>query len=43
MEKWVFGLSRKEILETICRYVNENRVPITFRGGVPGDYCFIPF
>jgi hypothetical protein len=27
MEKWGFGLSRKEVLETIGRYVNENKIP----------------
>jgi hypothetical protein len=38
MEKWGFGLSKKEVLETIGRYVNENKIPTPFRGlGVPGD------
>jgi hypothetical protein len=37
MEKWGFGLSKEEILETISRYVNENKITATFRGGVPGD------
>jgi len=27
MEKWGFGLSKKEVLETIGRYVNENKIP----------------
>jgi hypothetical protein len=43
MEKWVFGLSKKEVLETIGRYVNENKTPTPFIGGVPGDYFFIRF
>jgi hypothetical protein len=28
---------KKEVLETIGRYVNENKITTTFRGGVPGD------
>jgi hypothetical protein len=26
MEKWGFGLSKKEVLEKIDRYVNENKI-----------------
>jgi hypothetical protein len=33
MEKWSFGLS-KNVLETIGRYVNENKITTSFRGGV---------
>jgi hypothetical protein len=40
MEKWGFGLSKKEVLETIGRYVNENKIPTPFRGAVPGDDFF---
>jgi len=40
MEKWGFDLSKKEVLETIGRYVNENKIPTPFRGGVPGDDFF---
>jgi hypothetical protein len=43
MEKRGFVLSKKEVLETIDRYVNENKIPIPFRGGVPGDDFFIRF
>jgi len=43
MEKWGFGLSKKEILETAGRYVNENKIPTPLRGGVPGDDFFIRF
>jgi len=43
MEKWGFGLSKKEVLETIGRYVSENKMPTPFRGGVPGDDFFIRF
>jgi hypothetical protein len=37
-----FGLSQKEVLETIGRHVNENKIPTPFRG-VPGDDFFIRF
>jgi len=43
MEKRGYGLSKKEILETIGRYVKENKIPTPFRGGVPGDDFFIRF
>jgi hypothetical protein len=36
------SLSQK-ILETIGRYVNENKIPIPFRGGVLGNDFFIRF
>jgi hypothetical protein len=37
-------LQKKEVLETIGRYVNENKIPTPFRGlGVPGDDFFIRF
>jgi hypothetical protein len=40
MEEWGFGLSKKKkgVLEAIGRYVNENKIPTPFRGGVPGDF-----
>jgi len=43
MEKWGFGLSKKEVLETRGRYVNENKIPTPFRKGVPGDDFSICF
>jgi hypothetical protein len=43
MEKWGSGLSKKEVLETIGRYVNENKLPTPFRGGILGDKFFIRF
>jgi hypothetical protein len=39
MEKWGFGFSKKEVLETIGRYVNGNKIPTPFRG-VPSDDFF---
>jgi len=38
MEKWGFGLSKTEVLETIGRYVNKNKISTPFGEGVPGDY-----
>jgi hypothetical protein len=38
MEKMGFGLSKKEVLEMIRRYVNENNITTTFKGGARGDY-----
>jgi hypothetical protein len=43
MEKFGFGLYKKEVLEKIGRYVNENKIPTAFRGGVPGDDFLIRF
>jgi len=43
MEKWGVCLSKKEVLEMIGWYVNENKIPTPFRGGVPGDDFFIRF
>jgi len=40
MEKWDFGLSTIQVLETKGRYVNENKITTAFRGGVPGDGYF---
>jgi hypothetical protein len=40
VEKWGFGLSKKEVLEMIGRYVNENKMHKPRRGGVPGDDFF---
>jgi hypothetical protein len=37
MEKWGFGLSKTEGLQTISRYVNENKITTILRGGVPGE------
>lgn len=43
MEKWGFGLSKKEVLETIGLYVRENSIDTPFKNGVPGDDFFIRF
>jgi hypothetical protein len=41
MEKFGFGLSKKEVPEMICRYGNENKVPTAFRGGVSGVFFIL--
>ena len=43
MKKWGFGLSKQEVLETISRHVNENKISTPFRGAVPGDDFFIRY
>jgi hypothetical protein len=45
LSSWRNGatVSKKEILETIGGYVNENKIPTPFRGGVPGDDFFNRF
>jgi hypothetical protein len=40
MEKLGFGLSKKEVLEMIRRYANENNITTPFKGGARGDYFF---
>jgi len=37
MEKWGFGISKKVVLATIGRYVNENKIATPFIKRVPGD------
>lgn len=43
MEKWGFGLSKKEVLHTIGRYVIENKIKTPFKDGIPGDDYFNRF
>ncbi|KAB0793820.1 hypothetical protein PPYR_13440 [Photinus pyralis] len=43
MEKWGFGLSKKEVLETIGRYINANNIKTPFRNGIPGNDFFSRF
>lgn len=37
LNKWGFGLSRKEILEVVGSYVNENQIKSNFNNGMPGE------
>lgn len=41
MAKWGLGLTRKEILEVVGRYVNTHALKTPFKDGVTGKYCFI--
>lgn len=42
MANWGFGLSKKEMLGTIGRYVKANNIVTRFKDGVPGDF-FVRF
>ena len=42
MEKWGFGLSRKEVLQIVADYVKENQININkFKDGMPGEDRFL--
>lgn len=43
MERWGFGLSKKEILLSIGQYVKENGLKTPFKNSVPGDDYFANF
>jgi hypothetical protein len=43
MENRASASLKKEVLETIGRYVNENKIPTPFRGRVSGDGFFFRF
>lgn len=43
MEKWGFGLSKKEVLSLIGKYINENNIQTPFKDGIPGDDYFRRF
>ena len=43
MEKWGFGLSRKEIIEIVAIYVAKNGLVTPFRNGIPGEDWFLGF
>ncbi|RVE39998.1 hypothetical protein evm_015352 [Chilo suppressalis] len=43
MEKYGFGLTRKELLETVGQYVSVNLVKNPFKNGVPGEDWFLSF
>lgn len=43
MEKYGFGLSRKEVLELTGQYVQTNKIKNPFRNGVPGEDWFLAF
>lgn len=43
MNKWGFGLSRKEILSAVQCFVKENELTTPFRDGKPGEDWFLNF
>lgn len=43
MSKWGFGLSRKEILNSVQLYVQQNNLQTPFKDGKPGEDWFINF
>jgi hypothetical protein len=43
LEKWGFGLSRKEILQLVGNYVLSNKVQTPFKNGIPGEDWFLSF
>lgn len=43
LEKWGFGLSRKEVLERVGLYVQQNNIETSFKNGVPGEDWFMGF
>ncbi|XP_074026299.1 uncharacterized protein [Leptinotarsa decemlineata] len=43
MEKWGYGLSRKEVLEIVGNFVKTNHIETNFKDGVPGEDCFLGF
>jgi hypothetical protein len=43
MEKHGFGLTRKELLETVGQYVSANVIKSPFKNGVPGEDWFLAF
>lgn len=43
MEKWGFGLSRKEVLTIVGEYVTKNNIPNPFKNNIPGEDWFLKF
>lgn len=43
LEKWGFGLSKKEVLEIIGAYVKGNNLKTPFKNGIPGKRSMDPF
>lgn len=43
LEKWGFGLSRKEVFEVVGKFVRENNIKTNFKDGVPGEDWFLNF
>lgn len=43
LEKWGFGLSRKEVFQVVGRFVADNQIKTSFKDGVPGEDWFLNF
>ncbi|XP_068083401.1 uncharacterized protein [Anabrus simplex] len=43
MEKWGFGLSRKEVINIVADYVAKNGLITPFKNGIPGEDWFLGF
>lgn len=43
MEKYGFGLSRKEVLEIVGQFVRSNNINTPFKDGTPGEDWFLAF
>ncbi|CAH2011313.1 unnamed protein product [Acanthoscelides obtectus] len=43
LEKWGMGLSKREVLQLIGRYVKDNNIVTPFKNGVPGNDYFVRF
>lgn len=43
MEKWGFGITRKELLLIVSEYVQENKLKTPFKNNIPGDEWFKNF
>ena len=41
LEKWGFGLSRKEVLEVVGKYVTHKQLKTPFKNNVPGEDWFL--
>lgn len=43
MEKWGFGLTRKEVMDLVGQYVDRNHLVTVFKNGRPGEDWFLKF
>nr|XP_029709500.1 uncharacterized protein LOC109411362 [Aedes albopictus] len=43
MEKWGYGLSKKEIISSMGQYLKENSIKTPFKDNIPGDGYFLNF
>lgn len=43
MEKWGYGLSRKEVLEIVGNFVRANHIETNFKDEIPDEDCVLGF